>query len=346
MNTSRVVTRGALAAAQVCIVAAAAGLAGAAAAQALLDDLAWAYAITPGPAAPAAPAAPDDGVQRTLAGAERTFTRTQAQNRFGPADWFPNDHPAMPPIVAEGRQAGGVWACSLCHYPNGRGRPENAGVAGLPVPYFMQQLQDFKDGVRQSAQPLKANTVLMAGFAHAMTDDEMRQAAGYFAKIAWTPWINVVETDTVPKTRIAGGMHLKLDGPGAGTEPLGNRIVESPLDAEQTEQLRNPRSGFTAYVPKGSVARGQKLAATGGGKTTACTVCHGQDLAGLAVIPPLRGRSPSYIARQLVDFKQGTRHGLWAPLMGPVVANLTADDILVLAAYLASLPAAPPAASH
>jgi cytochrome c553 len=69
-------------------------------------------------------------------------------------------------------------------------------------------------------------------------------------------------------------------------------------------------------------------------------------LAGLAVIPPLRGRSPSYIARQLVDFKHGARHGLWAPLMGPVVANLTADDIMVLAAYLASLPAAPPAASH
>jgi cytochrome c553 len=169
----------------------------------------------------------------------------------------------------------------------------------------------------------------------------MKQAADYFAKIAWTPWIEVVEADTVPKTRIAGGMHLKLDGPAAGTEPLGHRIVESPKDAEQTEQLRNPRSGFTAYVPKGSIASGKKLATTGGGKTTACTVCHGADLAGLAVVPPLRGRSPSYIARQLVDFKQGARHGLWSPLMGPVVASLTADDILELSAYLASLPAAP-----
>jgi cytochrome c553 len=135
-------------------------------------------------------------------------------------------------------------------------------------------------------------------------------------------------------------MHLKLEGAEAGSEPLGHRIVESPKNTEQTEQLRNSRSGFTAYVPKGSIAAGQKLATTGAGKTTPCTVCHGADLAGLAVVPPLRGRSPSYIARQLVDFKQGARHGLWAPLMGPVVANLSADDILELSAYLASLPAA------
>ena len=57
-------------------------------------------------------------------------------------------------------------------------------------------------------------------------------------------------------------------------------------------------------------------------------------------ICPLRGRSPSYLARQLADLKQGTRHGLWSPLMAPVVASLTADDILNLAAYLSSLPPA------
>ncbi len=61
-----------------------------------------------------------------------------------------------------------------------------------------------------------------------MTDEEIRAAAEYFSSMRWTPWIEVIETDTVPKTRIAGGMHLKLDGAEAGTEPLGNRIVESP----------------------------------------------------------------------------------------------------------------------
>jgi cytochrome c553 len=305
-------------------------------AQSLVDELAWAYAITPGPA-PAAPV--DDGTLHSLPGSDRRFTLDQIRNRMGPADWYPGDHPSMPPIVAVGREAAGIWACSLCHYPNGKGRPENASVVGLPREYFIQQMYDFKNGLRESAEPRKPNTPLMTGFAVAMTDAEIREAADYFSAMRWTPWIEVVETDTVPKTRVLGGMHLKLEGAEAGTEPLGNRIVESPVNAEHTELLRNPRSGFIAYVPKGSVARGETLAR--GGKITACAVCHGESLDGLAMIPSLRGRSPSYIARQLADMKLGKRRGAWTPLMQPVVAELTADDILNLSAYLSSLPPSP-----
>jgi cytochrome c553 len=305
-----------------------------AAAQTLIEDLAWAYAITPG-TAPPAPV--DDGTRHSLPGSDRQFTLDQIRNRMGPADWYPGDHPAMPPIVAVGREAAGIWACSLCHYPNGKGRPENAGVVGLPKEYFIQQMYDFKNGLRVSADSRKPNTPLMTGFAVAMTDEEIRAAAEYFSSMKWTPWIEVVETDTVPKTRIAGGMHLKLEGAEAGTEPLGNRIVESPIDAEQTELMRNPRSGFIAYVPKGSVARGEELARYGNEGVTACAVCHGENLDGLAMVPGLRGRSPSYIARQLADMKAGKRRGAWTPLMAPVVASLGSDDILNLAAYLTSL---------
>jgi cytochrome c553 len=247
----------------------------------------------------------------------------------------------MPPIVAIGREAAGIWACSMCHYPNGKGRPENAGVAGLPTEYFTQQLYDMKNGLRHSSEPRKPNTPLMVGFAAAMTDDEIRAAAEYFGAMKWTPWIEVVETDTVPKTRLFGGMHLRLLGADAGMEPLGRRIVESPRDTERTELLRDPRSSFIAYAPMGSIARGEALARGGSGAPAACSVCHGETLDGLAVVPGLRGRSPSYLARQLADFKQGTRRGLWSPLMGPVVANLTADDILNLSAYLASLQPTP-----
>ena len=316
----------------------AAVIGGRASAAPLIDELAWAYAISP--PAPAATPKVDDGTKYTLPGSDRSFTLDQIRNRQGPADWFPGDHPKMPPIVAFGRESAGVMACSLCHYPNGKGRPENAGVAGLQTGYFIQQLHDFKNGLRTSADARKPNTPLMAAFAHAMTEQEIAQAAAYFGAMKWSPWIEVVETDTVPKTRIQGGMYLKLEGADAGMEPLGNRIVETPNNVEYTESLRNPHSGFTAYVPKGSIAKGEALA-TSGGKTTQCTVCHGADLAGLALVPPLRGRSPSYIARQLIDFKLGARHGVWAPLMGPVVANMTADDILNLAAYLASLPPKP-----
>jgi len=303
-------------------------------AQSFVDDLAWAYAITPGPAPPAPP---DDGTKYSLTGSTSQFTLDQIRNRMGPADWYPGDHPAMPPVVAHGREAAGIWACSLCHYPNGKGRPENASVVGLPKEYFIRQMYDFKAGHRLSADSRKPNTPIMAGFAVQMTDEEIQQAAEYFSSMKWTPWIQVIETDTVPKTRISGGMHLKLDGAEAGTEPLGKRIVESPIDAEHTEMLRDPRSGFIAYVPKGSVAKGKELALYGNEGVTACAVCHGQDLNGLAMVPGLRGRSPSYLARQLADMKAGKRTGAWTPLMAPVVASLGSEDILNLAAYLTSL---------
>jgi cytochrome c553 len=304
-------------------------------AQAALEDLGWAYAIS---TEPAPPLGPDDGTLHTLPGSDGRYTRDQIRNFFGPADWYPGDHPSMPPVVAFGREAAGIWACSMCHYPNGKGRPENAGVAGLPPAYFAQQLRDFKAGLRTSADTRKSNTGLMIAFAQQMTDAEIEQAAAYFGSMQWSPWIEVIETDTVPKTHISGGMHLRLEGAEAGTEPLGQRIVESPKDTEGTELLRNPRSGFYAYVPIGSVAKGEALARTGAGKTTPCATCHGETLEGLAVVPSLRGRSPSYIARQLIDFQKGTRHGLWAPLMDAVVADLSSEDMLNLAAYLASLP--------
>jgi cytochrome c553 len=298
----------------------------------------WAYGFTspPGPpaappaAAPAAPAAPDPTLHK-LPGSTLSFTTAQIRNGFGPADWFPGDHPPMPEIVASGRREQQVLACSLCHYPNGKGRPENAGVSGLPYAYFVQTMLDFKNDARKSADPRKANTNRMIAFAKAMTDEEIKASAEYFSSMKWTPWIRVVETDTVPKTRIAGGMFLVLEGAEAGKEPIGQRIIETPEKTEETELLRNPRSGFIAYVPRGSVKKGETLARTG-----QCTVCHGADLEGLGPVPGIAGRSPSYTARQLYDMQQGVRKGLWADLMKPVVEKLTAEDMLNLAAYTAS----------
>jgi cytochrome c553 len=195
---------------------------------------------------------------------------------------------------------------------------------------------DFKNDNRKSADPRKANTNRMIGFAKAMSDDEIKAAAQYFASIKWTgPWIRVQETNTVPKTRIAGGMFLKLEG--NETEPIAGRIIEAPENTEATEMMRNPRSGFIAYVPVGSVKKGEALVTSGGnGKTTQCTVCHGSDLLGLGPVPGIAGRSPSYVVRQLYDMQQGARKGLWTDLMKPVVAKLTAEDMLNIAAYTAS----------
>jgi len=294
----------------------------------------WAYAIPPDPpaGAPAAQPAPDTSM-KSLPPSTSQFTRQQIADRFGPADWFPGDHPQMPNVVAHGKQPD-VWACGLCHYPNGKGRPENAGVAGLPVSYFIQQLKDFKEGRRKSAEPRKGNTQRMFDFAKNMTDEEMRVAAEYFGSMKWTPWIRVVETETVPKTRSQGGMWIPLAG--NEREPIGQRIIETPENPEHTEVLRDPRSGFIAYVPVGSIRKGEALVTTGGGKVTACGVCHGADLKGLGPIPGIAGRSPSYMMRQLWDMKTGARSGEWTGLMAPVVARLTEEELMNIVAYVSS----------
>jgi cytochrome c553 len=311
----------------------------------------WAYGFTTPPPnsppaaapAPAPAAAPDNTTMHTLEGSKLSFTRAQIANRYGPADWFPEDHPAMPDIVAHGKESAQpqVYACSLCHLPNGNGRPENANVTGLSYDYIVQQLMDFRNGARKTSDPRKANTALMAGFTKSMTDEDIKAAATYFTAIPAKPWIKVVEAESVPKTKPNGGIFITLGGAEAGLEPLGDRIVETPVNADDTEIRRNPRSGFIAFVPPGSLKKGEALVTTGvtasGGKVTACTACHGADLRGLGPVPRLAGRSPSYIARQLYDMQHGNRAGTWTPLMAAVVANLGTDDLLTAAAYVASL---------
>jgi cytochrome c553 len=285
-------------------------------------------------ARPAAPVA-DDGIVRRLPGADRTFTRNQAYFDYGPADWYPGDHPPMPPIVARGREQDGVRACALCHYPNGKGKMENGHLAGLTEGYILQQLAYFKSGVRRSADPRKANTNEMIAIAKALTDAEAREAAAYFASMKWTPWVMVVEASEVPRVRATeNGLFLPIDG--GGTEPLGKRIIEMPEHPERTSVMRDPRSGFVAYVPRGSIAKGEALVTTGGGRTTQCAICHGDTLQGLGNVPGIGGRTASYTARQLYDFKAGTRNGADAMLMKPVLARLDDDDILAITAYLAS----------
>jgi len=300
------------------------------------DPPAWAYAIpAPRPAGAPAPAAPPpDTSPKHLPGSTLTFTRQQISDGFGPADWFPQDHPAMPDIVAHGKRPD-VRACGLCHYPNGKGRQENAGVSGLPVSYFIQQMHDFRDGHRKSAESRKANTNLMVAYAKAMTEDEIKAAAEYFAAIPWTPWIRVVETATVAKVESRGGIWIPV---GDEKEPIGMRIVETPEEAERTEILRDPRSGFIAYAPVGSIRKGEALVKTGGnGRTEACAVCHGQALEGLGPVPGIAGRSPSYLVRQMYDMQVGARDGEWTKLMKNVVAKLTDEDYVDIAAYVASL---------
>jgi cytochrome c553 len=250
----------------------------------------------------------------------------QTRDAFNPPDWHPNDHPPMPDAVAHGRPKE-MRACGFCHLVNGQGRPENASLAGLPAAYIIQQMADFKNGDRKSAEPKMGPPAAMIQDAKAAHDDEIKAAAAYFSSFPFKKWIRVVEAKDVPKSRVAGSMHVPTND---GTEPLGQRIIELPENLERTE-LRDASSGFVAYVPAGSIKKGASLV-----KTMACGTCHGAGLKGLGPVPPLAGRSPSYTVRQLFDLQQGVRKGTWSPLMKASVEKLTMDDMIAIAAFTSS----------
>jgi cytochrome c553 len=298
------------------------------------DDFpAWAYPVAvPSPDAPREE--PDDGRLRHVPGSEVALARRDFEAHVTAVpDWHPEDHPAMPKVVTWGREPA-VWACAYCHLPNGAGRPENASLAGLTPAYFKQQISDFRKGLRSGSEPKRAPENFMIALARSVTDEETLEAASYFAALRPESYVKVVESDAVPRTYVAGAMLAKI--PGGRVEPLGERIIEFPVDLERAEN-RDPRTPYLAYVPLGSIEKGKSLAAGQGGRTLQCAVCHGPGLKGMGDVPRLAGRSPSYLMRQLYDFRYGTRIGATG-LMKPVVANLTQTEMIALVAFVASLP--------
>jgi cytochrome c553 len=285
----------------------------------------WAYPVAP----PAGPP-PDNTVQKSLPGSTKKYTAAQINDRFGPPDWYPEDHPPMPDIVAQGKKPN-AFACDLCHLTNGAGHPESAGVSGLPVGYILRQMAEFKSGVRKGMR-----APVMVQIASALTDEETKAAAEYFASQKFPQFYKVVETDMAPKSYVGAGA-MRFAARDGGTEPIGNRIIEIPADEERTE-ARDPRANHVAYVPTGSIKKGEMIVTTGaGGKTISCAICHGAELKGLGEVPPIVGRSPEYIYRQLNDIKIGTRNGAWTPLMKAVVDKLDDADMIAIAAYLVSM---------
>ena len=285
---------------------------------------AWAFPVTD----KVQPPPKDEDRLHTAPGSPLKLTRAQINDLFNPPDWYPDMHPAMPPVVKSGDKPANVRACASCHLPTGTGHDESAYVAGLPAAYTIRQMADYKTGARKGSGTMTA-------MAKTITDDEVREAAAYFEQLKPRPWIRVVETDRVPRTYIGPG-NKRLAHPDGGTEPLGRRIIEIPED-EEIVLNRDPRSGFVAYVPKGSLVKGRTLVTSGGrGKTIACAICHGPTLQGLGEVPGIAGRHPNYIVRQLWNVQNGERTGPSAALMQAVVQKLSVDDMLVIAAYVAS----------
>src|SRR5271167_120715 len=184
----------------------------------------WAY--PPAQAEPV-PAEPDSGKPLQAPGSTRSYTRAQIDSQMDSPDWFPDEHPAMPAIVAHGNGTT-VRACIGCHLPHGHGHPENSRLAGTTASYLVRQLADFKSGVRGGA-----GAGAMTRFAKEMTPEEIKASTEYFAGLKLIRWTRVVESDTVPTTFFKGTR--RLQHPAGGTESIGNRIIEVPENPEQVE---------------------------------------------------------------------------------------------------------------
>jgi cytochrome c553 len=289
---------------------------------------AWAYPVNPPDFKPPS----DDGTPRKVPNSALTLTLTQVRDLFYSPDWHPEDHPPQPEVVARGRKPE-VFACGFCHRADGPGGPENANLMGLPPAYITQQLADFKSGARKSSVMGRIPMSLKMTLAKAVTDQEIALAAAYFASVKPRATIRVVESEMAPKTVVAAW--FLVVAAGCGTEPMGERIIEIADDLERFVS-RDAHVTFTANVPIGSIQKGRDLAAGKDGAVP-CGTCHGADLKGTGDIPSIAGKSPTYLFRQLYDYKQGLRAGPASAAMMPTVEKLTTKDMIALSAYAGSL---------
>lgn len=269
-------------------------------------------------------------VPLSLPGSRQTYTEVEMRDPRLGVDWFPDRHPAMPAAVAKGH--GAIFACGYCHQPDGNGRPENSALSGLSPAYIAEQVRYFADGSRKPAVPTHKPSLNMATTARGLNDEEIEAAARYFGALPFVSHVRVVEAARIPRMTQEAFIYRRQ---GDRTVELGARIVETPVDFKRFE-MRDPDMQYIAYVPPGSIAAGRGLARRKGPIGQSCAGCHGAGLRG-GIAPPLAGRSPTMIFRQLAAFKTGSRANPEAAPMRSIVAELDTRQMIALSAYAASL---------
>jgi len=269
----------------------------------------------------------------TIPDSDQKLPLSRINDTFNAPDWHPADHGAMPEIVANGRKPK-VIACAFCHTPTGQGRPENAAIAGLPEAYIKEQLEAYRSGERQPVGPdYYKPTHAMYALAQKLTDEDIEASAKYFSQLKLGRRVYVVESLNIPRAEPSDWIYKQVDG----SEDLEDRLLEVAPDITR-HQHRDDRMQYTAYAPPGALFRGKALATSGDkGSTQACVTCHGPKLGGTDKGPPIAGRSPTYLLRQLIGFRNGLRTNEAAKPMAAEVEKLELKDMVALAAYVGSL---------
>lgn len=152
----------------------------------------------------------------------------------------------------------------------------------------------------------------------------------------------------------AGYIEAQLRAFKAGTRandvmgPIARQLDEGAMAdlAAAYAALRPPAAAAPpAPVDATLVARGESLALRGDWSEglPPCASCHGRRGLGVgAAFPPLAGQHAAYLAAQLAAWKNGARRDDPLALMRTVAARLDDGAVAAVAAYYASLPAAPP----
>ena len=284
-----------------------------AAAVAAIAPPAWLY-----PQTMAAEPPPASHEQISVPGSRVTVDAAILHDRAQTVNWFPADQPAPPVRVLKAKA--GEFACGYCHMANGVGHPQNISIAGLNPDYVIAQFAAFRSGQRKAAQPGYIPNGSMTRVAGQVSDAEIAELANYYSKLPYRSLIRVRESEMVPNVRAAGLVWERVPGP---PEPVAGRIIEL-MDRPEDSIRHNPRGRSTAYVPPGSIARGRRIAAELG-----CMACHVQMLGGWGP-----GRSPSYIVRQLLAFRNRARTDAGAEAMQPIADQLSLDDMVAVAAWM------------
>ena len=238
-------------------------------------------------------------------------------------DWFPGDHPApMPDIIAHGPKRLGDTArgCGSCHLPNGKGRPENAQPGGLPYTLHHSPARRFPSRFSAKRRLAQAEHV-HDGESRDVDErrgDSRRRRLLLRREMEYALGARRRDRPRAKNTHCREPLHRggeRADRTNRWTDhrsPCGRRagraLSQSSFGMGRLRSGREHREGKTLVTTGGTMMVGRE---TIPGKTTACAGCHGPDLMGTADVPPIAGRSPSYLARQLYDFSRG--HGTAHP---------------------------------
>jgi cytochrome c553 len=219
---------------------------------------------------------------------------------------------------------------------NGQGVVGVPDLAGLPATYLFGEIKAFREGSRTSSQSGRLATSVMIRVAKSWPDADLRAAVAYYASLPRRTPIHSVETETAPSMRVERFGWTYVDAKHPQRQALKGAVAEAPESLARVF-MYDPSDRQLVYVAKSTLMRGQSLVATGGGGGQPCSGCHGVNLHGGPLAPPLAGRDPSYLARQLWDIRSGARSGASAGLMRGPAEGLSARDVTAVAAYLASL---------